>query len=111
MSVDRRTESRRELSDEERAAKFQQLMDSDPLPMIQKSIDAFRRDLPELLKTHRGQWVGYHGDERFGFGRTETKVYQDGFRRGLTRNDFIVGFVEAGAFDPDEEFEVTFWDV
>ncbi len=42
--------------------------------MIQKSIDAFRRDLPELLRTHPGQWVAYHGDERIGFGRTETEL-------------------------------------
>ena len=36
----------RELADEERAAKLRELLDSEPLPMIQKSIDAFRRDLP-----------------------------------------------------------------
>ncbi len=111
MSVNQKTESRRELTEKERAAKVQELMDSEPLPMIRKSIDAFRRDLPQLLQKHRGQWVGYHGDERLGFGTAETVVYQEGFRRGLTRNDFIVGFVEPGIFDSDEEFEVTSWDV
>lgn len=111
MSVDQKTQPRHEVSDEERAVKMQELMDSEPLPMIQESIHAFRRDLPELLKTHRGKWVAYHGDERFGFGKTQTELYQRGFRRGLTRNDFIVGFVEPGAFDPDEEFEVTYWNV
>ena len=35
-----------ESADEERAAKLSELLDSEPLPMIQKSIDAFRRDLP-----------------------------------------------------------------
>jgi len=98
-------------TDEEREAMLQTLMDSEPLPMIQKSIDAFRRDLPELLKTHPGKWVAYHGDERVGFGKTETGLYQACFRRGLTRDDFIVGFVTPGAFDPDEEFEVTYLDV
>ncbi len=111
MNVDQKTERRRELSHEERAAKIQELMDSEPLPMIQESIDAFRRDLPQLLKTHRGKWVAYHGDERLGFGKTQTELYQQGFRRGLTRNDFIVGIVEPGAFDLDEEFEVTYWDI
>jgi len=111
MSIDRTTERRRELSDEERAAKVQQLMDSEPLPTIQESINAFRRDLPGLLKAHRGKWVAYHGDERLGFGSTQTELCRQGFRRGLSQNDFIVGFIEPGAFDPDEEFEVTSWDV
>ncbi len=100
-----------ELADEQRAAGLRKLLDSEPLPMIQKSIDAFRRDLPELLWTHPGQWVAYHGDERIGFGRTETELYQRCFARGLTRDDFIVGFTEPGAFDPGDEIEVTCWDV
>ena len=61
-----------ELTDEERAAQIDALLNSEPLPMIQKSIDAFRRDLPELLKTHYRKWVAYHGDERIGFGKTGT---------------------------------------
>jgi hypothetical protein len=100
-----------ELADEQRAARLRELLESEPLPMIQKSIDAFRRDLPELLRTHPGQWVAYHGDERIGFGRTETELYQRCFARGLTRDDFIVGFTEPGAFDPDDEIEITCWDV
>lgn len=100
-----------ELTDDERATMVEELLKSEPLPMIQKSIDAFRQDLPQLLKTHPGKWVAYHGDERFGFGRTQTELYQEGFRRGFTRYDFIVGFVEPGAFEPDEEIEVVFRDV
>jgi hypothetical protein len=100
-----------ELTEEQRAAKLRELLDSDVLPMIQKSIDAFRRDLPELLKTHPGKWVAYHGDKRVGFGKTETELYQRCFALGLTRDDFIVGFTEHGAFEPEEEIEVTCWDV
>ena len=97
----------RELTDEERAAKLDALLDSEPLPMIQRSIDAFRRDLPELLKTHYGKWVAYNGDERIGFGRTETDLYEECFRRGLTRDDFVVSAIEPCAFDPDEEIEIS----
>jgi hypothetical protein len=100
-----------ELTDDERAAKLRALLESDVLPMIQKSIDAFRRDLPELLKTHPGRWVAYHGDERVGFGETQTELYQRCFALGLTRDDFIVGFTEPGAFDFEDEIEVTCWDV
>ena len=101
----------RELADEERAAKLRELLDSEPLPMIKKSIDAFRRALPELLRTHPGKWVAYHGDERVGFGKTQTELYQQCFARGLTRDDFIVGFSEPAAFEPDEDIEVASWDV
>ena len=62
-------------------------------PMIQRSQEAFGRDLPELLKKRRGQWVAYHGDERIGFGRTETQLYQECFRRGLTDDEFVVRIV------------------
>jgi hypothetical protein len=100
-----------ELADEQRAAKLRELLNSEPLPMIQKSIDAFRRDLPELLRTHPGKWVAYHGDQQLGFGGTQTELYQQCFAIGLTRDDFIVGFTEPGAFDPDEEIEVRVRDV
>ncbi len=35
-------------------------MDCEPVPMIQEPIDAFRRDLPELLKTNPGKWAACH---------------------------------------------------
>jgi hypothetical protein len=45
-------------------------------PMIQQALDRHRRDLPELLKTHRYEWVIYHGDRRLEFGRTKHKLYR-----------------------------------
>jgi hypothetical protein len=111
MSVDQQAETDRNLTDAERAAKLQALMASEPLPVIQRSIDAFRGALPELLKTHAGKWVAYRSDALLGAGSTQTELFQLGFRLGLTRNDFIVAFVEPGAFDPNEEFAVTDWNV
>lgn len=97
----------RELTDEERAAQLDALLNSEPLPMIQRSIDTFRRDLPELLKTHYGKWVAYNGDKRIGFGRNQTDLYEECFRQGLTRDDFVVGLIEPTAFDLDEEIEIS----
>jgi hypothetical protein len=111
MSVDHQTQSDLAATDRERAVKLQQLMDSEPLPLIQQSICAFRSDLPELLKSHRGRWVAYHGEQRLGIGKTQTELYQQGFRRGLTRNDFIVGFIEPGSFDANEEFEMPYGEI
>jgi len=107
MSVDQKTELRPELTDEERAAQIEDLLNSEPLPMIQKSIDAFRRDLPELLQMNRGQYVAYHGDERIGIGRSQISLYDKCFQRGLTRDDFVVCGIDEGVFDPDEEIEIT----
>ena len=106
MSTEQRI-SLRELTDEERAAQLDALLNSEPSPMIQKSIDTFRRDLPELVKTHNGKWVAYYGNKRIGFGRTETELYEEGFRRGLTRHEFVVFGIEPDAWNPDEEIECS----
>lgn len=91
----------------EHSQQAESLLHSEPMPMIVKSIAAFRRDLPELLQRHRGSWVAYHGDERIGIGKTQTRLYEECFGRGLTRDDFVVCGVEEGTFDPDAEIEVT----
>ncbi len=107
MSVHQKSEPRPEPTDERRAAEIEELLHREPLPMIQKSIDAFRRDLPELLKKHRGRYVAYQGDERIGIGPSQIDLYETCFRRGLTRDDFVVCGIDEGVFDPDEEIEIT----
>jgi hypothetical protein len=65
-------------------------------PTVAQAQEAFRRDLPELLKqpsTARA-WVAYHGGRRVGFGKTKTEVFQECLRQGLRRGEFIVRAVE-----------------
>ena len=81
------------------------MLASPPAPIVARSIAAFRRDLQELLRTHRGQWVAYHGGERMGFGRRQTPLYQECLRRGWSRDEFIVWGIEPCALD--EDFEAT----
>lgn len=71
-------------------------------PLMLRSQKAFWHDLPEILnlKSKKCQWVGYHGDERVGFGKTQTEVYQECFRRGLQRGDFYVGKIEEDETPP-----------
>ncbi len=71
-----------------------------------RSMQAFYRDLPELLKKHSGKWVAYHGDECFGVGRTETELYQKCLRHGLTEDEFIVLFADQAALADHEEIEL-----
>ena len=81
------------------------LRDAAVLPMIARSLESFRRDLPQLLETHYRQWVAYHGDEQIGFGRSQTMLYQECFRRGLKRDEFIVSCIEPGEADEEEEID------
>jgi hypothetical protein len=78
-------------------------------PLIERALAAFRRDLPELMKTHYRKWVAYHGDERIGFAKTETELYQECFRRGWTEEEFLVRSVEPEMpeeVDPEELMDI-----
>ncbi len=57
-------------------------------PIILEAEEAFRRDLPELLKERHGQWVAYHGAQRIGFGTTKTALWNECLRQGY--EDFLV---------------------
>ncbi len=69
-------------------------------PGILRSQQAFWRDLPRLLMDRRNhrKWAAYHGEERVVIARSEVDAYQACFRRGLQRDEFYVGKLEA---DPD----------
>jgi hypothetical protein len=74
----------------------------DPVPpMLARSLDAFRRDLPRLLETHYGKWVVYQGDAQLGFGKTETELYEKCLARGMKRDEFLVCSIELEI--PDDE--------
>jgi hypothetical protein len=77
-------------------------------PGIQRSKDAFLRDLPALLqiKKRQGQWVAYHGEERLGFARTQAELDQLCFRRGLKLVDFYVGWIGP---QMEEEIDASEW--
>ena len=75
-------------------------------PGIRRSQEAYWQDLPELLPkaSRTRRWVAYHGGERIGFGRTETELYQECYRRGLKDDEFYIGRVrpsEVAPWEPD----------
>jgi hypothetical protein len=77
-------------------------------PIIKQALEKHRRDLPELLKTHRDQWVAYYGEERLGFGRSKRKLYFKYVDRGLNPDDLVVFGVEPQM--PDEaELDASEW--
>ena len=74
-------------------------------PMIARSEAAFYRDLPFLLRAHVGQWVAFHGDERIGFGRTQTELYRRCQKIGLRSDEFIV--LQIGRWAESDECEAS----
>jgi tRNA(Glu) U13 pseudouridine synthase TruD len=81
--------------EEEEAIRYlEQLLGEKFPPLIREARAAFRRDLPELLKRHRGKWVAYSGSQRLGIGRSKTTVYQECLQRGLEPGTFLVTVVQ-----------------
>jgi hypothetical protein len=69
-------------------------------------MDAFYRDLPELLKKHYRKWVAYHGNDCLGVGRTQTELYEQCLRRGLKEDEFIVLFADRMALTDRAEINI-----
>lgn len=63
-------------------------------PLIRRSQEAFRRDLPRLLREYPRRWVAYHGDDRLAVGPSKRQLYQECLRRGLKPGEFVVRSVE-----------------
>ena len=61
-------------------------------PEIQRSQEAFRRDLPQLLRDKKlyRRWVAYRGDERIGFARLEDDLYEECARRVFKEHEYVV---------------------
>ncbi len=70
-------------------------------PLIIEANKAFRGDLPELLKTHAGQWVAYHGSRRIGFDKDKDALCRRCVEQGLPEDEVVVRSVE-----PQADFEV-----
>ena len=63
-------------------------------PVLARSMEAFYRNLAELLTLHYGKWVAYHEDEFLGCGRSETELYQQCLRRGFKDDEFVVLYAD-----------------
>ena len=82
-------------------------------PGLRRSMDAFWRDLPELLSTKklRGQWVCYHADERVSIASSERDLIRECLRRGLRDGEYYTDVIEPRTQAPweDEEIETRPW--
>jgi hypothetical protein len=69
-------------------------------PLIAQGRKAFLRELPQLLKTHRGWCVAYSGDRRLGPRRSALRLHEECFRQGLGRMEFLVLDIDESHFYP-----------
>ncbi len=73
-------------------------------PGIQRSKEAFLRDLPELMANPNLDrwWAGYHLDQRVGIARTKTELVLEIERRGIPPEDWYVGIIREHEPEPEE---------
>jgi hypothetical protein len=70
-------------------------------PLIATAHQAFQRDLPALLSSHRGLWVAYHGDEQIGIDDDDEPLIRECQRRGLNAYEYIVDVIEPKPAEPE----------
>lgn len=60
-------------------------------PLTRAAYDAFAAELEELLKSHAGKWVIYHGSRRLAFGDSPTDLLEEYYhQRGYPVDELIV---------------------
>jgi hypothetical protein len=48
------------------------------MPLLQRELERFNRELPQLLRTRSGQFVLIHADDPVAFYKTEDEAYEAG---------------------------------
>jgi hypothetical protein len=92
---------------EEELRELEELLGQKFPPLIAQGKEAFRRDFPRLLKKHRGKWVAYSGDQQIGIARSDLDLYEQCFRSGLKRTEFVILRIDPEAVsDFDAEVEI-----
>ena len=73
-------------------------------PGIQRSKEAFLRDLPDLLVNPKLDrwWAGYHLEQRVGIARTKTELVLEIERRGIRTEEWYVGIIRDHVPEPEE---------
>jgi hypothetical protein len=74
---------------------------------IRLSKEAYRRDLPELLKQKKlfHQWIAYHRHERLGIAASQRTLLLECYKRDLTDDEIYVGWIDPCGLIEEEEVE------
>jgi hypothetical protein len=63
-------------------------------PLLRSGEWAFQRDLPELLKKHKGKYVAYNGLRRIAIDRSERKLMDLCTKQGLIWYEYVVRLID-----------------
>ena len=74
-------------------------------PLLRSGEWAFQRDLPELLKEHKGKYVAYNGVRRIAIDRSERKLMDLCTKQGLIWYEYVVRLI-----DPAKECHEPIWE-
>ena len=69
-------------------------MEQELIDLNQRALEAFQRDLLQLVCVRPGQWVAYQGDRQLSFAAHKHQLYHDCFQRGLQRDEFVIFCIE-----------------
>lgn len=74
---------------------------------IRISQEAYRRDLPDLLKQKKlyHQWLAYNRNDRIAIGSSGNALTDQCFARGLSEDEFFVGWIDPCGLVEEEEVE------
>jgi hypothetical protein len=64
--------------------------------LTQQALDAFRRDLPQLMQEGKWKWVAYNGDRQVAWGQRQLPVIQECKRLGFAVSEVMIRSVEPG---------------
>jgi hypothetical protein len=62
--------------------------------LLREAAAAFRNDLPDLLRTHPGQWVAYRGGRQIHFGDSKTSLLHSCYAAGYRDEEIFVAKVQ-----------------
>ncbi len=48
--------------------------------MLEQELDAFMKQLPEMLKSHQGKWVAFRNNEHLNYWDTQTDCIEEAYR-------------------------------
>jgi hypothetical protein len=77
-------------------------------PGILRSMQAFWRERPDLLKSRRnhGKWVAYHEDERLGIARDDMTLLREIARRSIPGDAYYITTLKVNDLPPWEAEEI-----
>lgn len=71
-------------------------------PALLEAERTFRDQRPDLLTTHRQEWVAYSGSQRLGFHHAQQPLYQECLQRGFPSGQFLIYYIDGSLPGPDD---------